>query len=513
MSKKMIAERHILSRPDIPLELSGFVQRCRRRIFLEELADRLLPALLVAALVSLIMLLARGCWLNHRILAAALLVLSLTGFILPMAALEYFDQTAGDWAAFWRNRSGLREARRRPRLMIAAAIGLLAWLVLPAWALVITLTGVCAGLAVLRTRLHSAGETAWMLDRSNGGSGALVTAVDGASPQAADAAEKLFRRLVQQNALRLLASATCPPTFHVQRNRIVAASTGVTALAVAMVLLIGPPAARPWNVLALRPSGRVPQPSQLHASTPLSHSNGSSPAGSPRPAQRTWTKPPAGQPGHAPGQSGSSSGAQPQQKIAAAVQQKLMSNSAYRHMAAGAAGMAAGTQTSSYFSRLTRKEKQNLAATIRLAEKDGRRDPKLLAKLQKLAVAATGSSAATFSVALERIRKTLRDQLAPAKPGHTHHGQPVPNGSAGHGLAGDAGGSSSGITGRPSGPSSKMGSGYSAGSDGNATVLHVPEAGGSGNFAAEFKSVAVTRRLRDVPQRYRNLIRRYFSHR
>ncbi len=489
----MNTQRLHAASPDTPPELLAFIHRCRRSIYLGELANRLLPALLVAALVILVMLLARGCWLGHPFVALMLLIVSLAGLVLGMK----------------------RPLRlKHPNLMaiIAAMLGLLAWLVLPPWALVGTMWSVCAGLVTLGTPIKSLGETAWMVDAGNSADGVLLTAVDSFKASAVDPVEYLFRHLVQNSALRMIGNVKCPAPFNVRRNRMVAAATGVAALAIALVLLLGPPTARPWNVLAAaRASGLVPQPSQPSTPGAYPRSGNSSPTRPPNQSHPRRTNSQPRQPGNAGNRSGSSTSSRGQQEMAAAAQHELLSNSAYRQMAAGAAGMSAGSQAFQNFSRLTQQEKRHLAATIRRAEKKVLHDPRLLAVLQKLAIAARGSSAATFSAALEQARKILKVQLGLTAPGHTGPVRPGRPGSPGQSQGWAAGKNSSSITHHTAATSSKSETGLSSMTSGNVTVLHVLHARGSGNFAAALENSAAVHRIGNVPEQYRYLIRRYFS--
>ncbi len=493
--KAMPTPRHHAARPDTPPELAAFIRRCRQSIFFGELAQRLLPTLCVAALAILVMLLARGCWLGRPFVAVLLLILSLVGLALGIKRLARLT---------------------RPNLMaiIAGMVGLLAWLVLPPWALVLTVAGVCAGLVVWGTPIKSVSETAWMVDVGNGAGGVLLTAVDGLS--AVDPVEYLFRQVVQQTALRLIPGVPCPAPFDFRRNRMVAAATGVAALAVALILLLGPPTARPWSVLAgTRPSGLVPQPAQLPTPNAYSPPGSSLPTRPHNQAGPRRSNSTSAQSGNSPRRSGSSAGHQAgPSRAAAAAQHQLLRNSAYRKMAAGAAGTAAGPQASADFSRLTQREKRHLAATIRLAEKKVLHDPKLLAGLQKLAVAASGSSAAAFSSALEQTQKMLQERLGLTAPGHT---QPVRSRTAvstpssKSDAVGTGKGSATGIPHHAPAISSPPETGLSAATSGNVTVLHVLNARGRGNFAAALKNAAGAHQIRNVPEQYRYLIRRYFA--
>ncbi|NNM88997.1 MAG: hypothetical protein HKL95_10825 [Phycisphaerae bacterium] len=492
----MYTQRHLAARPDIPPELVAFMQRCRRSIFWGELADGLLPTLGVAALVILVMLLARGCWLSRPLVAVLLVTLSLAGLALGMKRLS-------------------RLKRANLTAIIAAMIGLLAWLLLPPWALVVTVAGVCAGLVVWGMSIKSVGETAWMVDVGNGADGVLLTAVGGAS--AVDPVECLFRQMVQQRALRMIPSVRCPAPFDLRRKRMVAAATGVAGLGIGLILLLGPPTARPWQVSAdMRAAGPVLRPAQ-----PLS------PGGKIRsghvtpnrvqsltgPRRRNSKPSPSG---NAASHSGSSTGRHGgQSRAAAAAEHELLSNSTYRKMAAGAVGTSAGSQGLQDFSRLTERQKRHLAATIRRAEKKVLHDPKLLAGLQKLAVAASGSSAAAFSTALEQTRKMLQARLGLAGPTHT---QPVRSTKPGFtnssrpGSTGAAGENSSGITPHAPPISPEPETGLSSSTSGDVTVLHAVNARGSGNFAAALENSKAEQRIGNVPEQYRYLIRRYFAH-
>ena len=492
----MNTQRHLAERPDTPPELAAFMQRCRRSIFFGELADRLLPTLGVAALAILVMLLARGCWLSRPLVAVLLVTLSLAGLALGMKRLPRL---------------------KRPNLtaIIAAMIGLLAWLALPPWALVVTVAGVCAGLVMWSTSIKSVGETAWMVDADNGADGVLLTAVDGVS--AVDPVEYLFRQMVQQSALRMIPRVKCPAPFDIRRKRMVAAATGVAALGIGLILLLGPPTARPWQVLAdMRAAGPVPQPAQplppggKIRSSHVAPNRVQSLTG---PRRRNSGPPPSA---NSASHSGSSTGRHGgQSRAAAAAEHELLSNSTYRKMAAGAVGTSAGSQGLQDFSRLTERQKRHLAATIRLAEKKVPHDPKLLTGLQKLALATSGSSAAAFSTALEQTRKMLQARLGLAGPRRT---QPVRStkprftNSSRPGSTGAAGENSSGIAPHASPISSELETGSSSSTSGDVTVLHAWNARGAGNFAAALENSKAGQRLENIPEQYRYLIRQYFAH-
>ena len=483
--------------PDTLPELDAFIQHCRRNMFWGELADRLLPALCLAATVLLVMLLARSFWLGRPLVALMLLMVSLAGLAMGMKRLPQL---------------------KHPNLItiIAVTLGLLAWLVLPPWALVGTVAGVCAGLVVLGTPIKSFSQAAWLVDAGNGANGVLLTAVDSFKTSAIDPVEDLFRHLVQQSALRLIPSITCPVPFNVRRNRMVAAATGAAALAIALVLLLGPPTARPWNVLStMQVSGAGPQPTQPTtpgANPQASNFSPNKPQSSAN-SRRTNSQP--RQPGNAGSRSGSTTGHHGSPSGAAAVQYELLRNSAYRKMAAGAAGMSAGGQASQDFARLTEREKRHLVATIRRAEKKVLHDPKLLSQLQKLAVAASGNSAAAFSTALKQTQHMLQTRLGPMVPGHTgpvRSGKPGIANSSGHGATGGtAGENSSSIAHHTPTTPGQPKTGLSSMTSGNVTVLHVLNARGSGNLAAVLENSTAVHRIRNVPEQYRYLIRRYFA--
>ncbi len=495
--KMMNTQRRHAASSDTPPELSAFIQHCRRNMFWGELTDRLLPALCLAATVLLVMLLARSFWSGWPMVALMLLMVSLAGLALGMKRLPLL---------------------KHPNLItiIAVTLGLLAWLVLPPWALVGTVAGVCAGLVVLGTPIKSFSQAAWLVDAGNGANGVLLTAVDSFKTSAIDPVEYLFRHLVQKSALGMIGNIKCPEPFNVRRYRMVAAATGVAALAIALVLLLGPPTARPWNVLAAaQASGPGPQPIQPATSSANSQASNSSPN---KPQLSANLRPANSQsqsPGSAGSRSGSTTGHHGSPSGAAAVQHELLRNSTYRKMAAGVAGMSAGSQASQDFSRLTEREKRHLAYTIRRAEKKVLYDPKLLSQLHKLAVATSGNSAAAFSTALKQTQHMLQTRLGPMVPGHprpVRSGKPGHANSSGHGATGGtAGGNSSDITPHAPATSSPAKTGFSSITSSNVTVLHVLKARGSGNFAAALENSTAVHRIRNVPEQYRYLIRRYFA--